>query len=44
LWNIRVDALRLHAVLDTCPADVDSDGDVDTADLLELLANWGACP
>jgi hypothetical protein len=27
-----------------CPADVDEDGDVDTADLLALLAAWGACP
>jgi len=24
-----------------CPADFDGDGDVDTADLLYLLANWG---
>jgi hypothetical protein len=27
-----------------CPADIDGDGDVDTADLLALLAAWGACP
>jgi YVTN family beta-propeller protein len=26
------------------PGDVDGDGDVDTADLLELLAAWGDCP
>lgn len=25
-------------------ADLDDDGDVDSADLLEVLANWGACP
>jgi hypothetical protein len=27
-----------------CPADIDGDGDVDTSDLLALLAAWGACP
>ena len=28
----------------TCPADFDGDGDVDTADLLQLLGCWGeAC-
>jgi len=27
-----------------CPADIDEDGDVDTADLLALLAAWGICP
>ena len=27
-----------------CPGDIDEDGDVDTADLLALLAAWGACP
>ncbi len=25
-------------------ADLDSDGDVDSADLLEILAAWGSCP
>lgn len=25
-------------------ADLDSDGDVDAADLLEILASWGSCP
>lgn len=25
-------------------ADIDSDGDVDAADLLEILASWGTCP
>ena len=27
-----------------CPADLDDDGDVDAADLAELLLAWGACP
>jgi len=25
-------------------ADIDTDGDVDAADLLEILASWGTCP
>jgi hypothetical protein len=29
---------------EACPGDIDGDGDVDTADLLALLAAWGACP
>jgi hypothetical protein len=28
----------------TCPADLNSDGVVDGADLLQLLAAWGKCP
>jgi hypothetical protein len=28
----------------TCPADVNGDGVVDVLDLLEVIANWGACP
>ena len=27
-----------------CPADFDGDGNVDSADLAELLADWGPCP
>jgi hypothetical protein len=26
-----------------CWSDIDMDGDVDTADLLELLGHWGEC-
>ena len=29
---------------ETCPADFDGDGDVDAADLAELLGAWGSCP
>ena len=29
---------------ETCPGDVNGDGDVDTVDLLLLLAAWGSCP
>ena len=28
----------------TCPSDLNSDGTVATADLLELLGDWGPCP
>ncbi len=31
-------------VIVTCPPDFDCDGDVDAADLAELLGNWGPCP
>ena len=29
---------------DSCAADLDGDGEVDVADLLLLIAAWGACP
>ncbi len=29
---------------ETCPPDFDGDGDVDAADLAELLGAWGSCP
>ncbi|MCH8912583.1 MAG: immunoglobulin domain-containing protein [Planctomycetes bacterium] len=31
-------------VVVTCPPDFDCDGDVDAADLAQLLGNWGPCP
>ncbi|MDY7110519.1 MAG: S8 family serine peptidase [Planctomycetota bacterium] len=38
----RIDAYEaVMAVMEDCPADFDGDGDVDTADLLFLLQNWG---
>ncbi|MCH8880088.1 MAG: FG-GAP repeat protein [Planctomycetes bacterium] len=36
-----------NGIIDTCeacPADFDGDGDVDAADLAELLGAWGPCP
>ncbi len=30
--------------VDTCPGDVDGDGEVGINDFLQLLAAWGACP
>ncbi|MDY7110321.1 MAG: M14 family zinc carboxypeptidase, partial [Planctomycetota bacterium] len=40
-WNI--DDIQLTATTASIPGDIDGDGDVDTADLLALLAAWGAC-
>jgi subtilisin family serine protease len=38
----RVDAYEaVLSVMQDCPADFDDDGDVDTEDLLFLLAHWG---
>ena len=37
-----IEFLLAHPKL--CPADFDEDGDVDTGDLLALLAAWGDCP
>jgi hypothetical protein len=42
-WHGAVWALFLDGVA-ACPADFDDDGDVDTGDLLTLLAAWGDCP
>ena len=39
-WNGSAN-FCMKALTDICPADIDGDGDVDTADLLTLLGNWG---
>jgi hypothetical protein len=36
-----IDDVQVHGAGASCPADFDGDGDVDTADLLFLLAAWG---
>ena len=35
---------QFHPVEDINYADITGDCDVNTEDLLELLANWGPCP
>jgi hypothetical protein len=40
-WNI--DDVKLTSLVCTKPGDIDHDGDVDTQDLLALLAAWGPC-
>jgi len=37
----NIDLYLRNSLLQECPADFDGDGDVDTADLLYLLAAWG---
>jgi hypothetical protein len=37
----NIDLYLRNSLLPECPADFDGDGDVDTADLLHLLAAWG---
>ncbi len=36
--------LDVNIVASVCPPDFDGDGDVNAADLAELLADWGPCP
>ena len=38
---VAVDDILIWGIDEECPADFDDDGDVDTADLLYLLAAWG---
>jgi hypothetical protein len=40
-WNIDDVELLAFECSESCPGDFDGDGDVDTADLLFLLAAWG---
>jgi len=40
-WNIDDVQLLAFECSESCPGDFDGDGDVDTADLLFLLAAWG---
>jgi hypothetical protein len=40
-WNI--DDVRLTSLVCSKPGDINGDGDVDTEDLLALLAAWGPC-
>ena len=28
----------------SCPADVNGDGEVEVMDIIELITAWGACP
>jgi hypothetical protein len=41
--NVEIDAFS-DVTPDAGPADIDGDGDVDTADFLLLLGAWGPCP
>jgi len=46
LWSVAIDASTVQLVLDDvlpCPADLNSDGQVNGADLGILLASWGPC-
>ena len=40
--NVTSDTLAIPD--EACGPDLDGDGDVDAADLAELLADWGPCP
>lgn len=41
--EVAVDNISVFAAPQPCPADFDGDGDVDAADLAELLVTWGPC-
>ncbi len=38
-----VDHAGVDVLIAECPADFDSDGDIDAADLAQLLGDWGPC-
>ncbi|MBX3372874.1 MAG: hypothetical protein KF817_03505 [Phycisphaeraceae bacterium] len=40
----QTQAIIVASLPPTCPSDLDGSGEVDFADLLLLLAAWGACP
>jgi hypothetical protein len=39
--DVFLDDVSLHLVSDECPGDLDGDGDVDLADLAQLLSHYG---
>ena len=43
-WLEAIAWAEQHLVESPCPSDLDGDGDVGFADLLDLLAAWGTCP
>jgi hypothetical protein len=44
MWTIGIDNPRITHTPPTIPGDVNGDGVVNTADLLEVINTWGGCP